>query len=263
MPPGPVESPCGRHQAQNEQVEGAFSFGNSSFVDHQHPRLSGALVLQGDNESLVVSRCWLLGLYFFQGEYVMRRLLIVALLALASGAQAESTATKKELVAKVLQLQQPAIEMAAQALAERPAAQMMQQAGMALQSKVAADKREAVAKEIQADVKKYVDEAVPLVRERAVKLAPSTIGALLEEKFSEDELKQLVAIIESPVNRKFLQMGGEMQKVLVDKLVAETQGAIEPKIKALEQAISKRLGLPASIAPASRAAKPPAKAASK
>ncbi|MDD5333016.1 MAG: hypothetical protein PHS32_04650 [Rhodoferax sp.] len=193
----------------------------------------------------------------------MKRLVIVALLVVATGVQAQTASTKKELVAKVLLLQQPAIEQAAQALAERPAAQMMQQAGMALQSRVAEDKREAVAKEIQADVKKYVDEAVPLVRERAVKLAPSTVGALLEEKFSEDELKQLIAIIESPVNRKFLQLGGEMQKALLDKLLAETQGAIEPKVKALELSIGKRLGLPAPAAAASKAGKAPAKAASK
>lgn len=193
----------------------------------------------------------------------MKRLVIVALLVVATGVQAQAAPTKKELVAKVLLLQQPAIEQAAQALAERPAAQLMQQAGLALQSRVAEDKREATAKEIQADVKKYVDEVVPLVRERAVKLAPTTIGTLLEEKFSEDELKQLIAIIESPVNRKFLQLGGEMQKALLDKLVAETQGAVEPKVKALELSIGKRLGLPAPAAAASKTSKAPAKAASK
>jgi hypothetical protein len=197
----------------------------------------------------------------------MKKWMILTLLVLATGAQAQSTPAKKELVAKVLLLQQGAVEQAAQSLAERPAAQLMQQAGMALQSQVPADKRDAVAKEIQADVKKYADEVIPMVRERAVKLAPSTVGALLEEKFSEDELKQLIAIIESPVNRKFLQLGGEMQKVLLDKLVAETQGAVEPKLRALEQSVGKRLGLPAPTsapAPASApVAKPPAKAASK
>lgn len=196
----------------------------------------------------------------------MKKLVVIALLTLASVAQAEPTAAKKELISKVLLLQQPAIEQTAQALAERPAAQMMQQAGMVLQSKVAADKREAVAKAIQADVKKYVDEVVPLVRERAVSVAPSTVGALLDEKFTEDELKQLIAIIESPVNRKFLQMGGDMQKALLDKVVAQTQGAIEPKIKALEQAISNHLGLPAPSAAAvgsKPAAGKAAKAASK
>ncbi|MEI7536338.1 MAG: hypothetical protein WCJ76_03970 [Comamonadaceae bacterium] len=196
----------------------------------------------------------------------MKRWMLVSLLVVASGIQAQTTA-KKELVAKVLLLQQPAVEQAAQALAERPALQMLQQAGMALQSQVPADKREAVAKDIQAEAKKYADDAVPLVRERAVKLAPSTVGALLEEKFSEDELKQLIAIIESPVNRKFLQLGGEMQNALIDKLVAETQGTIEPKVRALEQAIGKRLAqatpaaAPAAAVP--KAAKAPAKAASK
>jgi hypothetical protein len=216
-----------------------------------------------DNDLLLVRQRGLFNLCFFKEKFGMKKLLVIALLALASGAQAESTAAKKELVAKVLLLQRPAIEQAAQALAERPAAQMMQQAGIVLQSKVAADKREAVAKEIQADVKKYVDEVVPLVREQAVSVAPSTVGALLDEKFTEDELRQLIAIIESPVNRKFLQMGGDMQKALLDKVVAQTQGVIEPKIKALEQSISKQLGLPAPSAAAAKGARPPAKAASK
>ena len=209
---------------------------------------------------------------FFHRKFEMKKWVWVSLLALATTAQAQvqtlAPATKKELVTKVLQLQQPAIEQAAQSLAEQPAAQMMQQAGMALQTRVPPEKREAVAKEIQAEVKKYLDQAVPLVRERAVKLAPTTIGALLEEKFTEAELKQLIGIIESPVNRKFLQMGNEMQKSLLDKLVAETQGTVEPKVRALELAIGKQLGLPAPAAAApgpapSKAAKPPAKAASK
>ena len=186
----------------------------------------------------------------------------------------QSSPAKKELVAKILLLQQPSIEGIATLLAQQPAAQMMQGANVALQSRIAPDKREAVAKEIQGDIKKYMDEAVPLLRERAVKLAPSALGPLLEEKFSEDELKQLIAIMESPVNRKYGQMNGELQKALGDKLVTETRGLIEPKVKELDASIGKRLGFPpaaegaagsspAAPAPAKPQAKPPAKAASK
>ena len=189
---------------------------------------------------------------------------------LATPSATQSTPAKKELVAKILLLQQPSIEGIATLLAQQPAAQMMQGANVALQSRIAPDKREAVAKEIQADVKKYVDEAVPLLRERAVKLAPSTLGPLLEEKFSEDELKQLIAIMESPVNRKYGQMNGELQKALGDKLVTETRSLIEPKVKELDASIGKRLGFPpvaaggAATSPAGPVpAKPPAKAASK
>ena len=56
------------------------------------------------------------------------------------------------------------------------------------------------------------------MRDRALKLAPSTIGAVLEEKFSEDELKQLVAWLESPVNKKYQQLGAEMQNAFAQKL---------------------------------------------
>jgi uncharacterized protein len=187
----------------------------------------------------------------------------LAMLLPASAVQAQlapalpSSPAKKELVAKVLLLQQPAIEGIATVLAQQPAAQMMQSANLALQTRVPADKREGIAKEIQVDVKKYVDEAVPLLRERAVKIAPSTIGALLEEKFTEDELKQLIGIMESPVNRKYGQLNNELQKVLGEKLVAETRGVIEPKVRVLEESIYKRFGSDAGAAPAAGAASAP------
>ncbi len=192
----------------------------------------------------------------------MKKMIVALLLLAAAGAHAQSTPAKKELVAKMLLLQQPAIELMARAMAEQPAQILMQRAGPILQQRIPPDKRQAVAQEIQADVKKYVDETVPMVRERAVALAPSTIGVLLDERFTEDELKQLIAIIESPVNRKFQQLGAEMQKGLTEKLVAETKLLIEPKIRALDRSVGNRLGLqaPAARAPAARA---PAAAASK
>jgi hypothetical protein len=174
----------------------------------------------------------------------MKKISLIALLLVAATSQAQTGSSKKELVARILVLQQPAIEQTAQTLVERPAAQLQQQAGLAMQTRVPPEKREAMAKLIQDDLKKYVDEAAPLVRQQAVKLAPSTIGALLEEKFTEEELKQLIAIIESPVNRKYAQMGGEFQKALGEKLVAQTQPIVEPKVKALELAVIKHLGLP-------------------
>ncbi len=178
---------------------------------------------------------------------------IMALLALSDAALGEPVATKKELVAKIMRLQQPAVELAAQALVEQPAKQMLRQAGVALQTRVDADKREIVAQEIQADIKRYVDDTVPLVRERALRLAPLTVGTLMHERFSETELLQLIAIIESPVNRKYLQMGGEMHRVLMERLVDEMKATIEPKVKLLEQSMIKSLNLHAISAPEAKA----------
>ncbi len=193
-------------------------------------------------------------------------LLILALLLIAVSAQAQSTPAKKELVARILKLQQPAIEAMARNLAEQPAGELLDRAGAALPARVPPEKREAVAKEIQAEARKFVDEAVPVVRDRAIKLAPSTIGALLEEKFTEDELKQVIAIIESPTYNKFQQMGGEMQKVLLEKVIADTRATIEPKVRALELSIAKQLGVAqasGTSTPPPSAARPPARPASK
>ena len=97
-----------------------------------------------------------------------------ALMATSLAAHAES---KKELVQKLLTLQQPGIENAARSLVERPAAQMMQEAGRVLQTQIPADKREAIGKSIEADAKRYVEETLPPVRERALKLAPTTLSS--------------------------------------------------------------------------------------
>ena len=186
---------------------------------------------------------------------------IALAVALASAAQAHAE-TKKELVQKLLVLQQPGIEAAGKQLAEQPAAAMMQRAGIAMQAGLPADKREAVARDIQSDVKKYADEAVPLLRKRAVELAPGTLGPLYEQHFNDDELKQLVTFLESPVYRKYQQLGGEMQRSLGEKLVADTRPTVEPRLRALEQQITQRLQAaqrgPAASAPGPAPAPSPA-----
>jgi len=193
-----------------------------------------------------------------------KSLLVIALvLAGAAGAQAQSSPAKKDLVARILKQQQPGIEAMARGLVEQPAVELMGNAANALPARVAKDKQDAVAKDIQGDIQKYLDEAVPLVQARAVKLAPSTIGALLEEKLTEDELKQVVAIIESPVYAKFQRMGDDMQKVLVEKVVTDTRAMIEPKVRTLEQSVAKRLGVAPNSPATSGAPRAPAKPASK
>lgn len=173
-------------------------------------------------------------------------------LGLSLSAQADA---KRDLANKVVQLQQASVDNIARQLASQTAQQVLQTAGQAMVN-VAPDKRATVGKEIQADVKKFYDEIEPLLRDRAAKLAPVVLVPLLEEKLSEDELKQIVAWMESPVSKKFQQVGADMQSALAQKLVAETSASVEPKLKALETSLQKKLG-------ASAAASAPAKAPAK
>lgn len=185
----------------------------------------------------------------------MKKILPLVLILLATGVAAQTSPAKKELVARILVLQQGAIEQTAQMLVERPAAQLQQQAGLALQTRVPPEKREAAAKLVQQDLTRFVEEVGPMVRQQAIKLGPSTIGAILEEKYTEEELRQLIAIIESPVNNKFSQMGPEFEKALGEKLVAQSQPQVLPKVKALEQTLATHLGLPTQPATPASAAK--------
>lgn len=170
--------------------------------------------------------------------------------AQSSPTPAAASPAKKELVAKLLKLQQPGIEALARNITLQPAAQMLQQAGLFIQVSVPPEKREALAKDIDADFKKYANEAVPLVRDRALKLAPSTMGKVLEEKLSEEELKQVIAMLESPAYAKYTQLGGEQQKGLMEKLTTEMKPTIDPKLKALDTSIGKRLNAAAGQPPA-------------
>lgn len=166
-----------------------------------------------------------------------------------------SSPAKKELIAKLLVVQQPGIDTLSRTILQQPLGGLMQGAAGALQQ-MPAEKREATAKAVEAEVKKFVEENGSMLRERATKLAPSTIGVLLDERFSEDELKQLLAWFESPVNKKFNQISGELQKSLTEKLLADTGSTLDTRFKALQQTVAKQLGVsakPASApAPASK-----------
>jgi hypothetical protein len=193
---------------------------------------------------------------------LIARAACAALLSTAAAvAMAQATAAspaKKELVQKALTLQQQGIEGIGAALANQTANQVLQVAAQAM-PRVPADKREALGAELQAEVKKFFDDIAPILRAAATKNAPGTIGAGMEEKFSEDELKVLIAWLESPVSRKYQQVSGELTQALTQKLVAETRTQIEPKLKSLEQVMGNKLRAAvgeAAPAPAPRASGP-------
>jgi len=94
-----------------------------------------------------------------------------------------------------------------------------------------------------------------------VQLAPGALTPLLEQNFSEDELKQLLAWINSPLSKKYQDLNPKMQTALTEKLVADTRTTVEPKMRALDTAVAKALGAPTDAA--APAAKAPAKAPAK
>jgi hypothetical protein len=204
----------------------------------------------------------------------MKRLIDLALVAATALAHAQNTAipgapssaAKKDMVQRLLTIQQPDLEGMMGDLIARPARQIIADAEEILATRIAPEKRPDAIKKIQDAINKYRDETSPLMRERAGKVAQSSLGPLLEEKYSEEELKQLVAMLESPIYKKYQQGMPDLTKAYGQAVLKELEPAVQPKVVALQQSIGKALSDSAgAAAPAKPApsAKPSAPAASK
>ena len=184
-------------------------------------------------------------------------------LALAGGtALADPSPAKKALIDKIVALQQQGLADGLSAnIVQGPLPQLMQ-AGRAALQQVPADKREATAKAMDAELKKFVEENVPYLKDKISKAVPATASALLDERFNEDELKQIVAWAESPVSQKFGAASVELQKAVAQKVMTEVGPTLESRLKTLQANLAKQLGIqppPAAPAPAKPAASTPKK----
>lgn len=170
-----------------------------------------------------------------------RRLAATALLGLSLVCHAAEGVSpeKQKLIDRVLQLWHP--ETVSLVMVQRPAADALQQARIALQGRVSAEKRDATLKDIATDAQRYVDEATPLAQAAAQRQLQPTVGAMLARQFSEEELRQLIALLEAPVKKKFEQLVPQMEKALGEGVSADAGPAIQPKLQAMTQAIGLKL----------------------
>ncbi|MCE3262809.1 MAG: hypothetical protein K0R43_1888 [Pseudoduganella sp.] len=165
--------------------------------------------------------------------------IMIAALAIGGTAQAAATPAKQELVNRVLQLWHP--ESIGESMLQAPVGDAVQQARAVLQGRVSPERRDAALKEILADARKFMEENKPLAHASAQKLVGSTVAPMLAERFSEEELRQVIAILESPVKKKFEAMLPELQKKLGESVAADTRAVIDPRLQELQQRIGSRL----------------------
>jgi hypothetical protein len=165
---------------------------------------------------------------------------MIAALAIGGSVNAAPVpAAKQELVNRVLQLWHP--ETIGESMLQAPVGDAVQQARAVLQGRVSPEKRDAALKEIVADARKFMDENKPVAEASAHKLVGTTIAPLLAERFNEEELRQMITILESPVKKKFEAMMPELQKKLGEGVAADTRAVMDPKLQDLQQRIGMRL----------------------
>jgi len=162
--------------------------------------------------------------------------------AAAPAAAATPTAISPEkdrLIHRILQLWH--VENVGVLMLQKPVAESLRQSRSLLQGRVSSETQEAAMKDISEDARKFLDETIPVVRSGAEKLIPSTVVPILAEKFTEEELRQVVAILESPVKSKFESVVPELEKALGEKIAAESGPMINAKLTELTEKIGLRM----------------------
>jgi hypothetical protein len=182
--------------------------------------------------------------------------LVLLAAALVTSSVVMAQDTKAPLVKQFVELQRPGIESLARGLVQQSSASIAQAGSQYLQTQVPPEKREAAAKAADVELKKYFDATYPIVRDKALQVAPAALGPILEQNLSEDELRQLIAWISSPLAKKYQDLNPQMQKALGEMVVADTRATVEPKLQLLGPAVAKALGAPP---PPATPAKAPAK----
>lgn len=189
----------------------------------------------------------------------MKKIKLALLTVALAGSSMVMAQDKATLVKQFIDLQRPGIESLARGLVEQSSAPLAQAGSQYLATQVPADKREAAAKAADTELKRYFDDVYPTVRDKAMQIAPAALAPLLDQSFTEDELRQLLAWISSPLAKKYQELNPKMQQALTEKVVLETRAGVEPKLRALDASVANALGAPVSPSSGS-AAKAPAKA---
>ncbi|WP_371763690.1 DUF2059 domain-containing protein [Massilia sp.] len=162
---------------------------------------------------------------------------------LAAGAHAEGMTgvppAKQALVQRVLD--KMGLESVGLQMLQAPVADMLRQSRVVVQSRVPADRQDATMKDITAEATQFVEQESPGLRTSTRAIVQSSVAPLLAQKFSEEELKQLAGILESPVLAKFESVVPEMKKAVGDNVAKANAAQIQPKMTALQNRVGLKL----------------------
>jgi hypothetical protein len=149
-------------------------------------------------------------------------------------------AEKQKLIDQVLALWHPENVMVV--MVQRPAVEAMEKSRIALQqARLPSDKIDKTLKDITVDVQKYVDASSPLTSNAAKKSLPTTAVPLLAQNFSTEELRQLVAMLQSPVKTKFEKLIPQVDQAIGKKVQDEVGPEVNKNIQALTEAVGTKL----------------------
>lgn len=155
-------------------------------------------------------------------------------------------AEKQKIIDRILQVFHP--ENGVLQAVQRPALDAMQQSNIALQTAhVPPDRKEKTLKDISTDVQKYIDATTPVAVASAKKQTSPAVGPILAKNFTADELRQIDAMLESPLKARFEKLVPAMEDAVGKKVQAEIASQVNQNVKAMTEAVGTKLRVAATV----------------
>ena len=177
--------------------------------------------------------------------------LALAATVLAATALAQTADPKIELATKVVALQQgPELDRLVQQLSGGATQELIASWGPKLEASVPKAKQQKASEDLNVELKKYSEDANKLIGKQVSKVSADTLVPAYAEKFTLEELKQLVAFFESPAIKKYQNTAPELGNIFVQKLIEASRTDVMARAKQFDDAAVKIVGSsPAPAAP--------------
>ena len=119
------------------------------------------------------------------------------------------------------------------------------------QANVPKEKMEQARQNLNTELKKYFDDVFKTISAKTAKVSSDTLIPVYMQKFSLEELKQLVGFFESPAVKKYQAAAPELGNTFVQQLVEATRADVTARGKQFDDAATKIVGAtPAANQPA-------------
>ena len=183
-------------------------------------------------------------------------LAVAASLFASMPAAAQGSDAKRALAQKISQIQQKSDSAA---MAEQLTASAVQPliAGWSqrLDESVPPARQKEIRDKLDVELKKFADTTRKSIEGQSAKAADAALVPILMEKLSEDEMKTIIAYLESPAAAKFQAIGADATNAWAQKVIDATRPSVENAAKVFDAAASKIVGTPAAGTPANGAKK--------
>jgi hypothetical protein len=163
----------------------------------------------------------------------------VAACAFSTSAIAQSDA-KRALAVKLAQIQQKADSAGiAEQLTNSAVQPALMNWAQRLDQTVPPARQKEVREKLDVELKKFSDTMQKAIETQAAQSAEAALVPIFMDKLSEDEMKTVIAYLESPASAKYLSLGPDASNAWAQRVIDATKTTYESSAKAFDDAANR------------------------